>query len=171
MEACSCVKRRGGKNRVAQLEQGRPAWSRQARQPQFNCSAQFDESPRASVSLSRTFAKRPGLPVIGFSLHSQIIALTVVDHYREALFALTTIGIMANGAHFRLAMVNKQPRQIEHAGHPGDHGDHVHGLDPCCRNRCACLLRSNEGRGIFRSRTDSRELHKEVGRAISCREF
>src|SRR3984885_10051480 len=27
-------------------------------------------------------------------------------------------------------MINEQPRQIEHAGHPGDHRDHMQRLDP-----------------------------------------
>jgi hypothetical protein len=35
-----------------------------------------------------------------------------------------------DAADLGVAVIDKQPRQIEHAGHPGDHRDDMHGLEP-----------------------------------------
>lgn len=59
-------------------------------------------------------------------------ALRLSEAYQHleqpALHDLERLGLLR--ADFGLAVIDEQPRQIEHAGHLGDDGDHVQRLDP-----------------------------------------
>ena len=46
-------------------------------------------------------------------------------------------GFRLLGARLRLAVIDEQPRQIEHAGHPGDHRDDVERLEPVVQHPTA----------------------------------
>src|SRR3981081_4678519 len=63
------------------------------------------------------------------------------DRFQQPVFHhLESLGLLRSG--LGLAMIDEQPRQIEHAGHPGDDPDHMQGFDPFVHRLVSLVSRS-----------------------------